>query len=120
MEHPVEAHWSTRLHAERDDVLDLEVDRVTHLDAVAQAFLADLDRGALHTEVLADEWSEGFHRTAELSAENAEELFHLLVGRLVVYEDSEPPVSLGHDLRGIGDRDDCQAAHIGAFDVSLT
>src|SRR5215207_693088 len=32
-----------RLDAERDDVLDLEVDRVADLDAVPQAVLADLD-----------------------------------------------------------------------------
>ena len=44
-----------RLDAERDDVLDLEVDGVADPDAVAQALLADLDRRALDAEVLADE-----------------------------------------------------------------
>src|SRR4051812_36914912 len=65
VEHALEAHRLARLHAERDDVLDLEVDRVADADAVLQAVVAEGDRGALHAEHLADERGQGAHRTAE-------------------------------------------------------
>src|SRR4051794_24867178 len=38
-------HRFAGLDAERDDVLDLEVDGVADLDAVAQPFLRDFERG---------------------------------------------------------------------------
>src|SRR5919106_3642307 len=59
-----------RLDAERDNVLDLEVDRVADPDAVPEAVLADLDRRALDAEVLAHERREARHRPAELTAEH--------------------------------------------------
>src|SRR4051812_16358957 len=55
MEDAGEPSRLARLHAEGDDVLDLEVDAVADPDAVPQAVLPDLDRRALHAEVLADE-----------------------------------------------------------------
>src|SRR4051812_16323482 len=69
----------TRLDPERDDVLDLEVDGVPDLHAVQQPLLADLDRGAFDSEVLADQPAERLHRPAELSAEHGAELRGLLV-----------------------------------------
>src|SRR5689334_22389553 len=46
VEHAVEADRPTGLHAERHDVLDLEVDGVGDLDAVKQPVVVDLDGGA--------------------------------------------------------------------------
>ena len=44
MEHAVEADRPARLDAERDDVLDLEVDRVADPDAVPEAVVLDPSR----------------------------------------------------------------------------
>src|SRR5690348_10712125 len=55
MEDPRELRRLTALDAERDDVLDLEVDRVADPDRMRQAVLANLDRRALRAEVLADQ-----------------------------------------------------------------
>src|SRR6187200_3603495 len=52
VEHPVEAHRLPRLDAERHDVLDLEVDRVSDADAVANTVLDHLERGSLDTDYL--------------------------------------------------------------------
>src|SRR3954451_19145012 len=81
-----------RGRAERDDVLDLEVDRVADPHAVAQAVLPDLDRRALYAEVLADQRAQRLHRPAELAAEHAAQLLRLLVGGVRVDEDAQPPV----------------------------
>src|SRR5437773_965851 len=67
-----------RLDAEGHDVLDLEVDLVADPDRVRQPVLANLDRGALDPEVLADQRTEGLHRTAERAREDATELLRLL------------------------------------------
>src|SRR4051794_35373776 len=58
MEDAREPRRLARLAPERHDVLDLEVDRLPDLDAVAQAVLVPLDRRALAPEVLADEPAE--------------------------------------------------------------
>jgi hypothetical protein len=47
VEHAVEAHRLPGLDAERDDVFDLEINRVPDADAVAQAVVNDLDRRPL-------------------------------------------------------------------------
>ena len=52
---PVSRAGSPDSDAERDDVLDLEVDRVADGHAVAQPVLVDLDRRALDAEALADQ-----------------------------------------------------------------
>src|SRR4051812_41125961 len=62
VEHPLQAHRLAGLDSERDDVLDLEVDRVADLDAVPDAVVDDLDRRPLDAEELADEWREAAHR----------------------------------------------------------
>src|SRR5262245_64075835 len=62
MENAREPGRLARLDAERDDVLDLEVDRVPDLHAVAQPLLVDVDRGARHAEVLGHERPERLHR----------------------------------------------------------
>ena len=108
-----------RLDAERHDVLDLEVDGVADLDAVAQPVLADLDRRALRAEVLAHERPERLHRAAELPAEDGAELRGLLLRRGGVDEDPEAPVAVGHHLRRVGDSRDLQAADVGALDVTV-
>src|SRR3954453_22515154 len=81
MEHAVEFDSVTVLDAERDDVLDLEVDRVADADAVPDAVVIDLDRGALHAEHLAYQRREAGHRAAQLAAEDLDELVGLLVRR---------------------------------------
>ena len=119
MEHADEPHRLARLDAERDDVLDLEVDPVADADAVAKAVVDDLDRGLLDAEHLADERDEARHRAAELAAEHRRQLVHLLVVRALVDEHAEPPVALGHDLGRVGDRGDLEAADVGSLDVAL-
>src|SRR4051812_21652726 len=103
-----------RGRAERDDVLDLEVDRVADPHAVAQAVLLDLDRRALDPEVLADQRPQRLHRAAELAAEDTAQLLGLLVGGRGVDEDAQPPVALAHHLRRVCDGGDGQPAHVRA------
>ena len=64
---------------ERDDVLDLEVDRVADADAVLETLLDDFEPCPLDTEHLADQRRETCHRPTELAAEHGRELLHLLV-----------------------------------------
>src|SRR6266550_2748787 len=118
MEHAVELDGVTVLDAERDDVLDLEVDRVADADAVADAVVIDLDRGALDAEHLADQRRETRHRPAELAREDLDELVRLLLARVGVDERTELPVPLGHDLRRVGDRHELQAADVGPLDLA--
>ena len=55
MEHADEPNRLTRLDAEGDDVLNLEVDRLPDFDAVAQPVLLHLEGRPLDAEHLADE-----------------------------------------------------------------
>src|SRR4051794_23595117 len=119
VEHAVEPDRPTGLHAERHDVLDLEVDGVPDADAVPQPVVPNLDRRPLDPEDLAHERSERGHRTAELPAEDLDQLVELLICGLGVDEHPEPPVALGHDLRGVDDGDDSAAPDIGALDLTL-
>src|SRR5581483_6927556 len=79
MKHADQPHRLPRLDAEGDDVLDLEVDGVPDLRAVAETLLHDLDRRPLDAEHLTDERSERLHRSALLPAEDCCQLLHLLV-----------------------------------------
>src|SRR5438445_3713818 len=54
-----------RFGAERDDVLDRELDRIADRDRMRAALLAHRDRRPLDPEGLADERPDSFHRTAE-------------------------------------------------------
>src|SRR4051812_7149363 len=119
VEHAVEANRLTRLDAERDDVLDLEVDVVSDPDAVAEPVVADFDRCALDAQHLSHERSEPCHRAAELAGEDLRELVGLFVVGAVVDEDAELPVAVGHDLRRVDDRDEVELADVGPLDVSL-
>src|SRR5207245_1710216 len=73
VEDPGQLRRLPRLDAERDDVLDLEVDRIADVYGVHRPLLAHLDRRPLDAEVLADERPERLHRPAERSAEDAAE-----------------------------------------------
>src|SRR5438876_2957040 len=86
VEDAVERDRMVVLDAERDDVLDLEIDRVVDAYAVADAVVVDLDRGALDAEHLADEWRDARHRPAELPREDLDELVRLLFARVGVDE----------------------------------
>src|SRR3954451_17039863 len=119
MEYAVELHGVAVLDAERDDVLDLEVDRVVDAHAVVHAVVVDLDRGALDAEHLADQRREARHRSAELAREDLDELVRLLLARVGVDERTELPVPVGHDLRRVGDRHELQAADVGSLDLAL-
>ena len=46
------------LDTERDDVFDLEIDRVADANAVTQPVFLDLDRDPLDAEHLADQWCQ--------------------------------------------------------------
>src|SRR3954453_7120981 len=120
MEHSCEPRGLAGLDAERDDVLDLEVDRVADADTVGESFLDDVDRRAFDTEQLADEWSKARHGTPQLAAEDTRELFHLLIRRAVVDEDPDAPVPVGHHLRCVRDERERPSAHVSPLDVALT
>src|SRR3954447_15659473 len=119
MEHALEPHRLARLDAERDDVLDLEVDPVPDADAVPHAVVLHDNRHALHAEQLADERCEPGHRAAELAAEHLNELVGLLLRRSVVDEHAHPPVALGHDLRSVGDQSDPGPTDVRALDIAF-
>src|SRR4051812_5722216 len=119
MEYADEPDWFTRFDAEGNDVLDLEIDCVSDLDAVAQPFLHQLERGPLHPEHLSDQGCERLHRSALLPAEDGGELRQLLVARLLLDEQSKLPVALGHDLGGVSDRGDLDAADVRSLDLAL-
>src|SRR5690349_1029835 len=55
VEHADETNGLARLDAERDDVLDLEVDGVADLEAMSQAFLHHLEWRPLDAQHLADQ-----------------------------------------------------------------
>jgi hypothetical protein len=76
------------LDSERHHVLDLEFDRVADLHAVPEAVLLNLETCPLDTEVLAHQRRDRLHRSAELAAEDAEELLGLLIGGPLVDEHS--------------------------------
>src|SRR6185312_4048346 len=99
MEHSIESDRLTGIHPKRNDVLDLELDRVADTDAVKEPVVADLDGGALDTEHLTHQRSQRGHWSSELTAEDPHQLVELLVGRVLVDEDTQPPVPVGHDLR---------------------
>src|SRR4051812_19548064 len=63
VEHAVEADRGPVLLAERNDVLDLEVDDVADPDAVQQPVVAHLDRGTFDADDLPHEGGEPGHRT---------------------------------------------------------
>jgi hypothetical protein len=63
VEHALESNRLAGLDAEGDDVLDFEVDPSPIPDAVTHAVVDDLDRCALDSEHLSDEWGETCHRT---------------------------------------------------------
>src|SRR5687768_14962347 len=88
------------LDAEGHDILDLEIDRVADLHAVPKPILADLDRRSLDDEVLADERRETLQRATELDGEDDDEPLRLLLRGVLVDEDAELPVPVGHHLRG--------------------
>src|SRR3954471_2696328 len=119
VEHAVELHGVAVLDAERDDVLDLEVDRVVDAHAVAHAVVVDLDRGALDAEHLADQRRETRHRPPELPREDLDELVRLLLARVGVDERTELPVPVGHHLRRVCDRHELQTANVGPLDLAL-
>src|SRR3954452_13411138 len=119
MEHAIESDGRTRLRAEGHDVLDLELDGVVDADAVTESVVVDFDRRAFDAEHLSDQGSQRTQRSAELPAEHLHELVELLVARLLVDEDAEPPIPLGHDLRRVGDRRDLQSGDVAALDVAF-
>ena len=79
---PFEADRLARLDAERDDVLDLEVDRVADPDAVTDAVVARPRSETRSTPSISPtSGTSARHRPAELPAEDRRELVRLLVAR---------------------------------------
>src|SRR5262245_49873413 len=119
MARSLDPHRFTRRDAERDNVLDLEVDHIADSDAVPEAVVDDLDRCPLDAEDLAYERRHAAHRAAHLPAEDADELVELLVRSALVDEDAEAPVPFGHHLGRVGDRGDSEPADVGAVDLTF-
>src|SRR3954447_3154846 len=119
VEHAVEPNRPTGLDPEGDDVLDLELDRVPDADAVSQPVVVNLDGRPLDPDDLAHEGGERGHRAAEPAAEDVDQLVELFVRGSIVDEHPEPPVPVGHDLRGVDDRHHPAATDVGAVDLTL-
>src|SRR3954453_8733163 len=119
VEHALETHRFARLHTERDDVLDLEVDCIADAHGVTNPVVLHVDGDSLDAEHLADQGCEPGHRAAELSREYLHELIGLLVRRVLVDEEAELPVPVGHDFRSVGDGCDLQATDVRAFDLTV-
>src|SRR4051794_4235764 len=119
MEHAVELHRPAGVDAERDDVLDLEVDLVADAHAVAEPVVLEIDPGPLDAEELAHHRGKRTHRAAQLTAEDLRQLVGLLVRGALVDEHAEPPVPVRHHLRRVGDCGHAQAADVGAVDLPL-
>src|SRR3954466_15279794 len=79
VEHAVELDGLAVLLAERDDVVNLEVDGVADADVVGRAVDVEPDRDPLDADPLADERRQARHRAAELTREDGGELVSLLV-----------------------------------------
>src|SRR6185436_5435507 len=98
---------------------DLEVDRVPDAHAMAQTVVGQLDPGPLDAEHLTHQRSETRHRTSELPTEDLCELVGLLVTGLLVDEHPEPPVPVGHHLRGVDDHHGVQSRDVRTVDLAL-
>src|SRR4051794_18474793 len=120
MEHPVELDRLTVLDAEGHDVLDLEVDHVTHPHAVAKRVVLDVEGRALRAEHLPDQRREALHGPTGLTGEYPAELLKLLVARVVVDEHPHAPVALGHHLRRVGDQGDLAARQVDSVRLAVT
>src|SRR5882757_72486 len=107
-----ESGGSARLHTERHDVVDLDLECATGDQFVVAVALGDFDAHAFHTEHLADQRRECLHRAPELAAEDSTELLELLVGGLVVHHERELPIAVRHYLRGVCDRHNGAVADI--------
>jgi hypothetical protein len=81
MEDAVEPSGLTVLDAERDDVLDLDLDVAAGAQDVASPLLHDLHAQPLDGELLPDERRERSHGTTPLAAEHREERLCLRVAR---------------------------------------
>src|SRR4051795_528180 len=120
MEHPVELDRLTALDAEGHEVLDLEVDHVTHPHAVAKRVVLDVEGRALRAEHLPDQRREALHGPTGLTGEYPAELLKLLVARVVVDEHPHAPVALGHHLRRVGDQGDLAARQVDSVRLAVT
>src|SRR2546423_7663603 len=119
VEHALEPHGLTRLDAERNDVLDFEVDCVSDAHTVANAVVLDVNRGPLDSEHFPHERGEAGHWAAQLTGEYLHELVGLFLRGVFVDEHSESPVSFRHDLRRVCNRSNLQPADVSAFDLAF-
>src|SRR3974390_415600 len=119
MEHARKANWFTSIDTERDDVLDLKIDRVAHSDAMPQPVIDHVDPSSLDAEHLTHQWSERRHRTAELPTKDLNQFFELLIRRLVVNEHTQAPVSLCHYFRSVRDHRHLATAYVCALYFTL-
>src|SRR5690348_9990422 len=101
MEHALEPDGLAGLDSERHDVLDLEVDRLADAHTVPDTVVEDIEGGSFDAQHLADEWRQGGHGAAEPAGEHPGELVSLLLACLLVDEEAELPVPVGHHLRRV-------------------
>jgi hypothetical protein len=118
VEDPFQPHRLAVLLAEGHHVSNSHLAAVAESDAVGAVLVGELHRDLLHPQVLPDERPQRLHRPAELAAEHGAELLGLLIGRLLVHQNAEPPVPLAHHLWRVGDCSDGQAADVHALDLS--
>lgn len=120
MKHSVESDRLASFHPERNDVLDLEVDRVANSNAVAQAVIYYLDRRSLCAEHFAHQRRKTSHWSTQLAAEDLNKFVELVIGCGLIYVHPETPVAFCHDLRGVGDGSDFQPGDVGSFYLTLS
>src|SRR5947209_6609581 len=118
VEHAGEPFNLTAGVARGDEVFDLDVDEVPHLERVATVIVDVVDRRRLHAQRLPDKRVQHGHRTTHLSAEDRTQLFGLLGGGGRIYDHSYPPVALTHQLRGVGHHNHRLVVHTDAVDLA--
>jgi hypothetical protein len=116
MEHAGELLHRTLRGLRWHEVLDLDLDLVADLDPMAPAVLFVVDRGALDAQHLADQRRQHGHGTAELAGEDRPQLLGLLLGRGRVHEHPDPPITVGHQRRGVGQHRHRQASDVDVLD----
>src|SRR5438445_11915215 len=102
----------------RHVVLAIDRDVASDLQVVLVAVVPEFDRVLLDAEHLGDERREGRHRAAHLPGEDARQLVCLLLGGLIVDEQTDPPVAIEHLGGRVADDRDAVAADIDAVDLA--
>src|SRR5579859_4766675 len=105
-------------HALRNEVFDLDIDVASDAEMVLVTAFTELDRLLLDPKHLADQRGQGCHRSTHLTREDSSQLVRLLFRRLVIDEETDPPVAFEHLGWSVRDHRDAMAADVNSVDVA--